>query len=294
MKVLVLGATGLLGTEVMKALTARGIRALGAARSGADLKVDVTDPMSLFLLLTRVDAEAVINCAANIDLAACEADPEAAYRINGAPAGVLAAWSNQTDGRFIQVSTDNYFMGETPARHNETAVVSLVNAYAASKFSGESMAREASNSLIVRTNICGARKGFGRWVIDSLRNRAPIGAFTDYFTSTMHVTHCAEALVDLLKSKHTGLVNLASRDVSSKDEFIRAVANMMDINPDWIEPRSIADLRPTRATSCGLDVTRVEHWLGRPMPTLKQTVCTLVDEDSSCVTPTTSKLATAS
>ncbi|MAT36078.1 MAG: NAD(P)-dependent oxidoreductase [Ponticaulis sp.] len=293
MKVLVLGATGLLGREVMQVLKDRGIRALGAARSGADLQIDITNQMALFRLLVRVDCDAVINAAACVDVGACELDPEAAYRINGAPAAVLAAWSQQTDGRYIQVSTDNYFMGDLPEKHDESALVSLTNAYAASKFSGECLAREAKNSLIVRTNICGAQKGFGRWVIDSLKTRAPMGVFTDYFTSTMHAHHCAETLADLLVSDATGLINVGSCEVSSKARFIRAVAQELETKADWLEERSVASLKPVRARSCGLDVSRVEDLLGRPMPTLKETVRILVAEDNRCATPTTSNLATA-
>ena len=99
MKVLVLGATGLLGREVMQVLKDRGIRALGAARSGADLQIDITNQMALFRLLVRVDCDAVINAAACVDVGACELDPEAAYRINGAPAaGLFPSWAGGCDG----------------------------------------------------------------------------------------------------------------------------------------------------------------------------------------------------
>ncbi|MAK62548.1 MAG: NAD(P)-dependent oxidoreductase [Ponticaulis sp.] len=293
MKVLVLGATGLLGTEIMQVLQERGIRALGAARSGADLTVNIADPLALFRLLVRVDADTVINCAANVNLAQCEDDPEMAYRVNGAPAGVLSAWSQQTDGRFLQVSTDNYFTGTEKTKHDEQAIIGLANAYAASKFSGETMAREAPNSLVVRTNICGARKGFGRWVLDSLTDRAPIGVFTDYYTSTMHVRACAEALADLLVTKHTGLVHLGSSEVSSKAEFVRAVADELQIDPDWIEDRSARGMSPARALSCGMDVSKAESWLGRKLPGLSETVRSLVSEDERCVTHMTSNLAAA-
>lgn len=294
MTVLVLGATGLLGTEVMSVLNARGIPAIGAARSGAELAMDITSPMDMYRHLIGTGAEAVINCAANVDLSACEADHEMAYRVNGAPAGVLAAWSQQNGGRVIQVSTDNYFTEDDRDKHDEEALVAFVNAYAASKFAGESMALQGPNSLVVRTNICGARKGFGRWVLDSLLDGDPIGAFSDYFTSTLHVRDCAEALADFLVMPHTGLVNLASSEVSSKFEFIQAVADVLNVPTDSISERSAKNMFPQRALSCGLDVKKAEGWLGRPLPGLAETVRTLVSEDPRCATITNSKLAAAS
>ena len=293
MRVLVLGATGLLGTEVMAVLKERGVRALGAARSGADLKIDVTDQMALFRLLCRTDADVVINCVANVNLAECEADHEMSYRVNAAPVAVLAAWSQQTDGRLIHISTDQFFVGDDRQRHDERALAHMINAYGASKFAAETMAREAANSLVVRTNICGARKGFGRWALDSLINRSPMGAFVDYFTSTMHVRDCADGLADLLETRETGVMNLASRDVSSKEEFILALASELSIKPDWIVKSSAKDLIPARALSCGLDVTRAEASLGRAMPSLQDTVRKLVHEDAQCATTTNSTSATA-
>ena len=293
MNVLVLGATGLLGQAVMAALNAKGYRPLGAARSGTDFKVDISDRIALFRLLTRVDADAVINCAACVDLAACEADHDMAYRVNGAPAGVLAAWSLQTGNRYIQVSTDNYFDGDLPIKNDELALVSLMNAYAASKFSGESMAREAENSVIVRTNICGASKGFGKWAIDNLLSQAPMKLFTDYYTSTLHVEDCADVLCDLLRSKYCGVLNVASSDVSSKFEFVSALAAAMDIELDWVTRSSVAELTPKRPRACGLDVSRVETLLGRRMPGLENTIERLIAEDPRCAMITTSKSATA-
>lgn len=293
MNVLVLGATGLLGTQVMKTLNARGFRALGAARSGTDLTVDITNQMALFRLLTRVEADAVINCAACVDLAACEADQEMSYRVNGQPAGVLAAWSLQTGGRYIQISTDHYFDGDLPLRNDEQALPSLVNAYAASKFAAESMAREAENGLVIRTNICGAQKGFGKWVLDSLLDRQPMSLFSDYYTSTMHVSDCAEAIADLVKSKQSGLLNIASRDVASKAEFVLAVAEAMGIEPGHITQTSVRDLTPRRARACGLDVSKAESILGRHLPTLAETAAKLVAEDARCAMLTNSPLVTA-
>lgn len=293
MPVLVLGATGLLGQEVMKSLRQKGFRAIGAARSGTDLDIDISNQMALFRLLTRVETDIVINCAACVDLAACEADQEMAYRINGQPAAVLAAWSLQTGGRYIQISTDHYFDGDLPTRQDEQSLVSLVNAYAASKFAAESMAREAENALIIRTNICGAKKGFGKWVLDSLIDDNPMSLFSDYFTSTMHVRDCADAITDLIRTKATGLLNIASRDVASKAEFVRAVAKAMNIEPAHLTETSVKDIFPRRARSCGLDVRKAENLLGRKLPNLTETAQRLVEEDPRCAMIMNSKSVTA-
>lgn len=293
MKVLVLGATGLLGQALMATLKDRQHNAIGAARSGTDLIVDVSKKADLFRVLCRVDADIIINAAACVDIAACEDNPYMAYSVNGAPAGVLAAWADQTGGRFIQVSTDHYFNSAGPKKHDEKTLVAPPNGYAASKLAGEVMALEGPNSLILRTNICGAQKGFGRWVIDSLQNQTPLRLFTDYYTSTMHVSHCAEAIVDLMATKETGILNLASSDVTSKADFVAAVASAMEIDLDWAVLTTAGEMTPKRALSCGLDVTRIEGILGRAMPTLQDTVEALILEDNPCAMIPASRLAIA-
>src|SRR2546427_848561 len=97
--VLVLGATGLLGQAMVAEARARGLKAAGAARSGADIALDVTDDSSLKGALERVRPTVVINSVVLADFAKCEADPGLAMRVNARPVALLAEYCRMTDCR---------------------------------------------------------------------------------------------------------------------------------------------------------------------------------------------------
>ena len=116
-------------------------------------------------------------------------------------------------------------------------------------------------------------------MIATLQNRAPITLFADYFTSSIDVRAFSRELVDLIDCKVTGLLNLASREVSSKRNFVEALAGHLALPVEKVKIGSVADAAAfPRNESCGLDVARAETLLGHHLPNLEQVVHNLVEE----------------
>lgn len=269
MHVLILGGTGLLGYALKQETQARGVTASTLARTQADYCVDLTDDNAIATVLDAAKADVVINAAAQVDLAACEADPAAAYFINARPAAILAKWSRETGKTLVHISTDHLFDGDGANAHDEHAMVVLVNEYARSKYAAESFALCAPESLVLRTAICGFHpdgRGFAHWAMAALTNRTPLTLFNDFYGSALDAPSFAKALFDLLDAKARGRFNLASSEVSSKQEFIEGLANAADITLDWAKTGSVTALNPPRARSLGLDVRKAEARLGRALP----------------------------
>jgi dTDP-4-dehydrorhamnose reductase len=280
-RLLVLGSTGLLGQALMAEARSRGVEAVGAARSGADHEVDVGDAGALVALADETAPSAIVNCAAIVDLAACEAEPGEAYAVNARPAGVLAEWVREHGGGLVQVSTDHYWTGDGAEKHDESAPVRLINEYARTKFAGERLALTAPDALVVRTNVVGrrgweARPTFAEWALEALESRRPMTLFEDFFTSSLDSGSCAAAVLDLLEVGAAGVVNVASSQVASKKGFVEALARAMGVGEPDATPGSVKGMSPPRAESLGLDVSRAQAQLGRPLPTLDETVNALV------------------
>ncbi|MCG8440428.1 MAG: sugar nucleotide-binding protein [Caulobacterales bacterium] len=276
MRWLVLGATGSLGTAVMAELARRGWTARGAARSGADIALDVSDTPSLDAVLDREAPDAVINCAALVAMPACEADPAAAYGVNARPVAALARWARVTGRPFVQVSTDQFFLeNDGRARHDEDAPVTLISEYARTKFAAEAFALTAPSALVARTNMAAAAGGKGKasiaeWALANIEARAPMTLFDDYVCSTIDAPTLARALFDLVERGAAGRLNVASREVASKYEFVHALAAEAGVRLDWARRGSAASLDPPRAIHVGLDVTRAESVLGWRLPDLRE------------------------
>ena len=147
------------------------------------------------------------------------------------------------------------------------------------KFAGEEFALAFPNALVVRTNMTGRRgwkqPTFFEWAASSLRHRAPMALFDDYFTSTIDAASLAAAVFDLVERKAHGLLNVASRDVASKRSFVEALARALGIDPDWVTVTSVKTLSVPRAESAGLDVSRAEEILGYALPDLGAVVASL-------------------
>lgn len=282
-RLLVLGSTGMLGQAMLAQARAREWPCRGAARSGAECSVDVTDLTALEALVDEVRPSAVVNCVAITNLVDCEERPALAYAVNARAPGLLAELSLDRGIDFVQVSSDHFFTGDGAAAHDEKARVRLVNEYARTKYAGEVFALTAPTTLAVRTNIVGLRRWPGRptfveWALDAVENDRPLTLFEDFFTSSMHGRACSTAILDLIQIRARGLVNIASSQVASKREFVQAIARALGVELSRVSAGSVRGLTPRRAESLGLDVTRAESLLGCRLPDLHDTVRAVVEE----------------
>ncbi len=278
--VLVLGATGLLGQAFMSGARSANIDVHGTARSGSDFDLDIDDFDACRVLLNRLEPGLVINCIALVDVAACDSDPGRAYRVNAVPAMRLANWAAEAGARFVHISTDHYFAGEGRTAHDESAQITLLNQYAATKYAGERFALLDPNALVLRTSIVGLRgwqkPTFAEWAIASICSGEHMTLFTDAFTSSIDAPGFARAAFELIERGASGLLHLAASQVYSKEEFIRELARQLDRPLDRVTVGSVSDLTPPRPRSLGLDVGRAERLLGDRLPDLKTVVRSLV------------------
>lgn len=283
MTLLVLGATGLLGQAFIAEARARAMPCSGVARSGADHVVDVTDAQALRALICDISPAVIVNCVAVTDHALCEEQPALAFLVNARTPALLADLCGELGARLVHISSDHFFSGDGSTPHDESAAVKLLNEYARAKYAGERLALTDPRALVIRTNIVGLRRWPGRptfaeWALDAIEHGRPMTLFDDFFTSSVHTRACAAAVLDLVNADVHGLVNVASSQVSSKREFLRALARALGANIDYAGTGSVRELVPPRAESLGLDVTRAQALLQRKLPNLADTITALMDE----------------
>ncbi|TMD01430.1 MAG: NAD(P)-dependent oxidoreductase [Chloroflexi bacterium] len=144
MKAIVLGAAGLLGSELMKLLP----DAVGLTRE----QVPVTDLAALNGALPHYQAGVVFNCAAYNAVDAAEGQQEAAYQVNAQGAFNVALACAEHDARLIHFSTNFVFSGSHEGAYVEKDEVGPLGVYAKSKLEGEKLvAMVAPRALIIRT-----------------------------------------------------------------------------------------------------------------------------------------------
>lgn len=153
MKIVVTGALGQLGQEIMKL-------AAGSEHEFVFTDIRATDNVSL-LDITDVDAvdafvgkdvDVIVNCAAYTDVNKAESDEESARQINAAAAGILASAAAKADALLIHVSTDYVFDGTSTVPYREDCLPAPTGAYGRTKLEGERLVQESGcRYMIFRT-----------------------------------------------------------------------------------------------------------------------------------------------
>jgi dTDP-4-dehydrorhamnose reductase len=204
MRLLVTGAAGMLGREVVAA----GAR-LGHEVAAWDLpECDLTDADGTLDAIRRLEPRAVINCAAYTNVDGAESDEATATRINGDAAGNVAAACAAVGARLVHMSTDYVFDGSKREPWVESDATSPLGAYGRSKLLGEDLVRAAlPDHAIVRTAWLFGPHG-PNFVSTMLRLAAQhdeVEVVTDQVGSPTFAGHLAPALVDMAERPDTGI-----------------------------------------------------------------------------------------
>ena len=277
MRLLLFGSNGMLGQKINSVFAGRGLEVITADRINAQYNFDFTDDIKLANCIIDVKPDVIVNTAAIVDLGLCEQDSGLSYRVNTRIPGILAELCRAHDIYLVQISTDHYFAEAGARKHTEEDKIVLVNEYARTKYLGEQLALTHENSLILRTNIVGFR-GVGKhtfveWVIDELINDSEMNLFTDFYTSSMHTLDFARILFDVINKRPNGVYNLASSDVNNKKDFVLALSSVLfNKIPRYKEATVNSINGPKRATSLGLDTSKIEKLVGYRMPGLNDTI----------------------
>lgn len=153
MKIVVTGALGQLGQEIMKL-------AAGSEHEFVFTDIRATDNVSLLDItdadvvdaFVGKDVDVIVNCAAYTDVNKAESDEESARQINAAAAGILASAAAKADALLIHVSTDYVFDGTSTVPYREDCLPAPTGAYGRTKLEGERLVQESGcRYMIFRT-----------------------------------------------------------------------------------------------------------------------------------------------
>jgi dTDP-4-dehydrorhamnose reductase len=208
MRLLVTGAAGMLGTDVVAA-AAPGHDVVAFAR--ADLDIADADAVRAAVRDTRPDA--VINCAAWTNVDGAEIAEVEATRINGDGAGHLAAAAAEVGAHVVHVSTDYVFSGDATSPYREDAPTGPIGAYGRSKLAGElAVAAAAPRShAIVRTAwVFGPHgKNFVDTMLRLGAERDELKVVDDQLGCPTYTGHLAPALVQIASQRLNGVLHVA-------------------------------------------------------------------------------------
>lgn len=282
-RVMVIGASGLLGQHMMGAGNELGLAMTGTYNTvntmAGTIQMDITDPDSVSRGLQAACPELVVLCAAMTNVDQCEREPDTAYKVNMEGALNVAAECRSSGAKMIYISTDYVFNGFKGARYHEFEPADPLSIYAKSKLEGERVTLDASrDNLVCRVSVVygwnrlGRKDNFVSWIISSLRNGQEVRLYDDQFVSPTYAPAAARDILELGLGKLRGICHTSGPDCLSRYDIGKLVAETFGLDVSLIRAVSTAEMpllakRP--AVSC-LSVDLVESELGRPMVDLRK------------------------
>jgi len=227
-KLLVTGAGGMLGRDVVLAAGNAGHEVVGFGHA----ELDIGDPDAVAAKLEAERPGVVVNCAAWTDVDGAEEHEAEATAINGAGAGNVAAAAAAVGAAVVQVSSDYVFDGSKGAPYVETDQTAPLSAYGRSKLAGEEAARAANRRHFIVRSAWLFGTGGPNFVETMLRLAADHGevlVVRDQVGSPTYTWHLAYGIVRLIEGLEFGIHHMAAGGACSWYEFAREIFEQANV-----------------------------------------------------------------
>lgn len=239
MKILLTGASGLVGSAFAQAATRRGHQVIGLVGTfggsipglAGQRTADLTDETALTGLALELFPDAIVNCAAVSEPARCDVDPARAQALNVALPAHLARLANHLSARLVHLSSEQVFDGASPGAYTVKSPVRPINLYARQKVESERLVHTAAPDfaitlrapLLTGNSLTGKRSLHERLFADWAAGRTP-RVYTDEIRQPCTAANLAEIMVELLERNDLrGVFHWAGADALSRHEIARRI-----------------------------------------------------------------------
>ncbi len=240
---LVTGADGMLGTDLVAALTSRGQPVTAMNRAG----LDVTDTAAVTDAIAGARPDVVVNCAAWTAVDAAEASEEQALAVNAGGAARLAAGCAAAGARMVQVSTDYVFAGQAGRPYAEDDVPAPRTAYGRTKLAGERavLGQLPASGYVVRTAwLYGAHgPNFVRTMIKLEDQRPSVDVVDDQHGQPTWTADVATQIIALIQNAaRPGIYHATSSGQTTWCGLAREIFSLLGADPDRVRPIPSSEL----------------------------------------------------
>jgi dTDP-4-dehydrorhamnose reductase len=305
---LVIGATGLVGSKVSSLAVKHGFEAYNThnARKAAlqhVFQLDIGDRDATLQLVRKIRPKVIVNTAALHNVDYCETHREEADRINVGGARNLAEAARESGSRLIHLSTDYVFDGNR-GHYNESDPPHPLHYYAKTKVDSENIVSQLPNYAVARPSVIygwnaleatgvpsssGKTINFAMFVLDKLKKNETVKAVRDQYSSPTFADNLAEALLILAKRSENGVFHTAGRSCMSRYEFATNLAEIFGYSTKLVQPVLTSDFKQIaeRPKNSCLDVGKAEKTLGVRFLTAEEGIREMKKQEQSQKVPLT-------
>lgn len=241
MKILITGAAGQLGQDLVAQCRSAGDEVVAADRSVLDLG----DRTSVLSAIGGAKPDVVVNAAAWTAVDACESDPDRAWRDNALGVRHVMEAARHVGAYVCQISTDYVFDGTKPDPYVEWDQPNPVSMYGRSKWGGEQEV-DAGASIVRISWVCGEHGNNMVKTVLKLADRPELAFVDDQRGCPTFTADLAVALRRLVAERLPGVFHVTNQGAVSWYQFVCDILELAGYDAGKVRPITTAELDPPR------------------------------------------------
>lgn len=241
-KVLVTGANGQLGTEIVAYCVENSIDVISMTRHNAD----ITDKKSVDKFILYHQPTHIIHCAAWTSVDLCEQAPAKAMKINSEGTKNIVSAAKDVGAHVTYISTDYVFNGEKKSPYTEDDKPSPISVYGVTKLMGERATRKTD--AIVRVSwVCGETgSNIVKTVLQIASEEGEMSFVNDQYGSPTFADDAAREIVNISISNSTGIWHVSNSGTTNWYQFVKTILEIADIKNVTVKSITSEELHPKR------------------------------------------------
>ena len=212
----------------------------------SSVKLDLLDGGKKIIdYIKKIKPSAVIHTVAFPNVDFCELNPKLTDSLHVKITEEISEICSTVNSKLIYFSTDAVFDGNKSGKYIELDTPNPMSYYGKTKLEAEKIILQNSNNLILRTTVIygwHTRSRFTNWVLDSLKNKKTVTAFTDQYNTPTLVDDLAQSIFPIIEKDISGLFHASGKTCLNRFEFAKKLATTFNLDENLIIPTKSSEI----------------------------------------------------